>query len=207
MTPFDTPTDTPVEGALDAVAARTPESDRHGCIMQAALELVAEVGYERMTMDAVAARAKASKATIYRRWDSKAALVVDAVGCRVQDHPAEPDTGDLRTDLILGLTATAEQMSSHDKGLVTGIFSAINSDPELGRLVREQVFAKKKEAGQSWARHAVARGELGPDADTELAHELAISVLFQRVVVTGDPVDEAFITRIVDDVLLPILTR
>ena len=182
------------------------ERDRHGCIMQAALALISEVGYERMTMDAIASRAKASKATIYRRWDSKAALVVDAVGCRVHEEVEEPNTGDLRTDLILGLTATADQMSNQDKGLITGIFSAINTDAELGRLVREQVFAAKKEAGQAWATHAIARGEISADADTDLANELAISTLFHRVVITGDPVDEAFVTRIVDTVLLPILT-
>jgi hypothetical protein len=104
-------------------------------------------------------------------------------------------------------TATATQMSQQDKGLITGIFSAINSDPELGRLVREQVFAAKKEAGQTWATHAVARGEISAEADTDLANELAISTLFHRVVITGDPVDEEFVTRIVDTVLLPILTR
>ena len=81
-------------------------------------------------------------------------------------------------------------MSNQDKGLITGIFSAINSDPELGRLVREQVFAAKKEAGQAWATHAIARGEISADADTDLANELAISTLFHRVVITGDPVDE-----------------
>src|SRR6478609_4714465 len=189
------------------VAPVVDERDRHGCIMQAALALIGEVGYERMTMDAIASRAKASKATIYRRWDSKAALVVDAVGCRVQGQVEEPNTGDLRTDLIQGLTATADQMSNQDKGLITGIFSAINTDPELGRLVREQVFAAKKEAGQTWATHAIARGEISAEADTELANELAISTLFHRVVITGDPVDEAFVTRIVDTVLLPILTR
>lgn len=199
----------PLSPLADGPATSTvvDERDRPACIMQAALDLISEVGYERMTMDAIAGRAKASKATIYRRWDSKAALVVDAVGCRVHDQVEEPNTGDLRTDLILGLTATAAQMSNQDKGLITGIFSAINSDPELGRLVREQVFAAKKEAGQAWATHAIARGEISAEADTDLANELAISTLFHRVVITGDPVDEEFVTRIVDTVLLPILTR
>jgi len=200
MSPLSPLADGPTPVVID-------ERDRHSCIRQAALELIGEVGYERMTMDAIAARAKASKATIYRRWDSKAALVVDAVGCRVHEEAPPPDSGDLRTDLVLVLTATAAQMSNQDKGLITGIFSAINTDPELGRLVREQVFTAKKEAGQAWAARAVARGELRPEADVDLAHELAISVLFHRVVITGDPVDEEFVTRIVDTVLLPILSR
>jgi len=190
-----------------AAPALVDERDRHACIMQAALDLVGEVGYERMTMDAIAARAHASKATIYRRWDSKAALVVDALSCRAHSNPPEPDSGDLRTDLVLGVAALAQHLSEEDKALVTGVFSALSRDAELGRLVREQIFAAKKDAGQVWARNAVARGEISPDADADLAHEIAFSVLFQRVVVTGEPVDEAFVTRLVDDVLLPMLTR
>src|SRR6476661_7275970 len=75
------------------------EGDREQEILDATLEVLADVGYDRLTMDAVAARAKASKATLYRRWNDKASLVVDAL--LVVKHTAEtPDTGTLRGDLI-----------------------------------------------------------------------------------------------------------
>src|SRR3954451_7532673 len=75
------------------------EGDRERQILDAALEVLAEVGYDRLTMDAVAHRAKASKATLYRRWNSKATLVVEALA-RTKGVPVVPDTGDLRGDLL-----------------------------------------------------------------------------------------------------------
>ena len=190
-----------------AAPVETLERDRHACIMRAALELVAEVGYERTTMDAIAARARASKATIYRRWDSKATLVVDAMSCRAHGPDPQPDNGDLRADLLEGLGSLARKMSEEDLGLVTGLLSAVRTDPELARLMREQIFVHKRVSARAWAAAAVSRGELAPDADFDLAHEVAMSLVFQRVAVTGEPVDAAFVERVVDDVLIPVLTR
>jgi len=188
-------------------AAEVEQEDRHSAIMLAALELVAEVGYERMTMDGIAARARSSKATMYRRWDSKAALVTDALQCRAHAEMPQPDTGELRTDLIAGLGTLAEVMRNEDLGLLTGMISAMRADPEFARLLRESVFAKKRAEARAWAAAAVARGELSPDADLDLAHEIAMSLVFARIAVTGEVVDDAFVVRVVDEVLLPVLTR
>src|SRR3954470_22028186 len=75
------------------------EGDREVEILDAAIEVLADVGYDRLTMDAVAQRAKASKATLYRRWTSKAKLVVEALA-QQKNTPEIPDTGDLRSDLV-----------------------------------------------------------------------------------------------------------
>ena len=84
-----------------AAAAQRPrvEGLREQEILDAALVVLADVGYDRLTMDAVAHRAKASKATLYRRWSSKATLVVEALA-RTKGTPPVPDTGDLRSDLL-----------------------------------------------------------------------------------------------------------
>jgi len=85
----------------EAAAATRPriEGDREQEILDAALEVLADVGYDRLTMDAVAQAAKASKATLYRRWNSKATLVVEALA-HTKGVPHLPDTGNLRTDLL-----------------------------------------------------------------------------------------------------------
>src|SRR5262249_3725608 len=85
----------------EAAAVTRPrvEGDREQEILDAALEVLPDVGDDRLTMDAVAQRAKASKARLYRRWTSKAMLVVDALG-RMKAPPVLPDSGDLRTDLV-----------------------------------------------------------------------------------------------------------
>src|SRR3954447_1593913 len=90
---------TPEAAAAAAVARPRIEGVREQEILDAALEVLADVGYDRLTIDAVAHRAKASKATLYRRWNSKATLVVEALA-RVKGPPVTPDTGDLRTDLL-----------------------------------------------------------------------------------------------------------
>jgi AcrR family transcriptional regulator len=181
------------------------ERDRVACIQAAALELVGEVGYERMTMDGLAARAHASKATIYRHWDSKAALVAAAISCRGADEIPEPDHGDLRTDLVEGVLVHAQHLADRDVSLITGLISAMRTDEELARLMRSEVFAKKRETSQRWAVAAVERGEVGADRDFDLVHEIVVSVLIQRIALTGEPVDRAFAERLVDTVLLPAL--
>jgi AcrR family transcriptional regulator len=85
------------EAAAAAAARPRVEGDREQEILDAALGVLADCGYDRLTMDAVAHRAKASKATLYRRWNSKATLVVEALA-RTKGVPVVPDTGDLRTD-------------------------------------------------------------------------------------------------------------
>ena len=178
---------------------------RDAGILDAALQLVSEVGYDRVTMDAIAARAKSSKATMYRRWDSKASLVVEALKARHQDSSAMPDTGDVRSDLLQGLTNMCVSMQSDELSLMTGLLTASRSDAELARLLREQMMESKSEGARAWTERAVRRGQLPATADLELLFDVAPAMVLMRMVMTGEPVDEAFIVRIVDSVLLPIL--
>src|SRR3954471_7408044 len=96
------------------------EGDRERQILDAALEVLAEVGYDRLTMDAVAQRAKASKATLYRRWNSKATLIVDGLASQ-KSTPPVPDTGTLRGDLIEAFCGLGG-LTDHD---TTGPFGAV----------------------------------------------------------------------------------
>src|SRR3954452_17491342 len=106
--------------AAAAVAAARPriEGVREQEILDAALEVLADVGYDRLTMDAVAQRAKASKATLYRRWNSKATLVVDALA-RTKPLPEAPDTGDLRSDLVAAFCGMGG-LTDHDTTATLG---------------------------------------------------------------------------------------
>jgi len=169
--------------------------------------LLAEVGYDRMTMDAVAARARASKATIYRRWTGKRELVIDAVNCRAAHPMQPPDTGSLRGDIIATLRVMAEGMGREDANLVAGVLRAMRSTPELADSVRDHVVEGKRQIGRALVARAVARGELPPGADPDVFHDIAPALMFFRVLVTGDPVDDAFLGHITDDVLVPLLAR
>jgi AcrR family transcriptional regulator len=178
---------------------------RESAICAAALELLAEVGYERMSMDAVAARAKASKATIYRRWPGKQELVVHAVRCRGPQHLEPPDTGSLRGDIIAVLRLVHDGIGAEDLALLSGVLRAMRGAPELAETLRQQMLEEKRNVGRTIVRRAVERGELGPATDPSVFHEVAPALMFFRVLVTGEPVDDDFLAHAADDVLIPLL--
>lgn len=180
---------------------------RESAICDAALALLAEVGYDRMSMDAVAARARASKATIYRRWPGKRELVLYAVGSRVNHAMQVPDTGTLRGDIIATLRRMHEGIGSQDAVLMAGILRAMRSAPELASCVRAHILDEKRYIGRELVGRAVERGELPPDADPEVWQELAPALMFFRVIVVDEPVDDAFLTHVADDLLVPLLAR
>ena len=180
--------------------------DREAAILGATLELVAEVGYAAMSMDAVAARARSSKATIYRRWPGKPELVFAAVRAHTAHRAAEPpDTGELREDVRELLRTMRDGLVGQDATLVLGLMTAMRDDPELAGAVRSEIIDTKRSAFGTIVRRALARGEIGASPDPDLVAEVGSALVFSRVFVTGDPVDEAFVDRLTDDVVLPLL--
>ncbi len=176
---------------------------REQAILDAALELVMEVGYDRLSMDALAERAHASKATIYRRWSGKAQVVVEAIRRRKHGRHAVPDTGSLRQDLLEALGGMCLSLDG-DEALVTGVMSAMRTDPELAVLMRAQVIDDGNPVDVVIAR-AVARGELPPGTTGDLVNEVGPAVVMLRLVFRGEPLDEAFTVHLVDEIVLPLL--
>jgi AcrR family transcriptional regulator len=183
-----------------------PSAGRDVAICDATLALLAEVGYDRMSMDAVAARAHASKATIYRRWPGKRELVLDALRSRAERAPRAADTGSLRGDLIATFRAMADEAGAEEAELMAGVLRAMRCTPELGTCVRDQVLDSKSAALRDIVDRAVARGELPAGADAALAHEVAAALWVKRVLVVGGQVDDEFIAHVTDDVLIPLLS-
>jgi AcrR family transcriptional regulator len=179
---------------------------RQEAILGATLELLAESGYDQLTMDAVAARARCSKATIYRRWPGKAELVVQAVRRHAGDPvPGAADTGTLRGDLVAALAAMRASLAGQDAALLVGLLMATRRDAELASVVRNQVLASKREVFGAAVARAAARGELPATADHALLAEIGSAMLLSRLLVTGEPLDDSFVAYLVDAVLLPVL--
>ena len=179
---------------------------RETAILEAALSLVMEVGYDRLSMDALAERAHAGKATIYRRWSGKAEVVVEAIRRRKcdADTPAT-DTGSLRGDLVTTFGCASATMSSEESAMLVGVLSAMHNDPELADLMRRQVIDAKKDHLDEIIDRAVSRGELAPGTDGAVASEVLAALFFNRLVISGAPIDDAFIVHVVDDIVLPLL--
>lgn len=182
---------------------RPRDDARDVVILESTLELLADVGYERLTMDAVAAHARASKATIYRRWPGKAQLVVDALRRRVDAHAELPDQASLRADLLEAVRHTCAKIAGVDGGLLCGLAGAARRDPELAACIKTMCDEKAGGFDPLVAR-AVARGELAPGADGRVLTEV-VSGLVVFHAVQGDDLGEALAVHLVDDVALPLL--
>jgi AcrR family transcriptional regulator len=183
----------------------TPKPDRREAICEAVFELLGEVGYDRMSMDAVAARARASKATIYRGWPNKPDLVMDAFEHRFGGSYEPQDTGTLRGDLMALLTVACEVANSPDGDVMTGLLTAATRNPELAETFRRCVYEAKRSAYDTIVRRAVDRGELAAGTTSELLQEILHAMVLNRTMWHEGPLDTAFATRVVDRVLLPVL--
>ncbi|MFC4589930.1 TetR/AcrR family transcriptional regulator [Sphaerisporangium corydalis] len=179
---------------------------RERAILTAVIAVVGEVGYEAMTMDAVAARAAASKNTIYRRWRNKAELARAALDAYDADTNATaPDTGTLRGDLVGAVELARDKATPAYMALIGGLVSATRHDPELKTQLREHTADDELSPFAAALRRAVDRSELPATVDEILIHDVAEALIVHRLT-TGSSFDDDYVARIVDDVLLPLLT-
>src|SRR2546423_11039308 len=178
---------------------RSRECDR--AILEAALSEYAVHGLEGMSVDAVAASAGVSKATIYRRYASKAELVV-AAGCAAAEEQAPvPDTGSLREDLTTALHNLRHLLEDPVVGAAKRMLLVdAMRDDELARLHSESVCARRKGMHDLF-RRAAERGELRPNVDVEFAAESVGAPLFYRYLVMHDRATDAYIDAVVDDLI------
>lgn len=183
---------------------RPRDASREAAILTAAIDIVSEVGYERTTIEAVARRSGTSKATIYRRWSGKRDLVVAAVTAHQGGEFPAIDTGSLRGDLLALARRLIATLTSSHGSLVLTLLQETANDPELCELIEDG-------AGQTGARlpaavldRAVARGELPDGAVSYPYDEVVGSVLILRALM-GYPMDEAYLTHLIDAIVLPTL--
>ena len=178
------------------------EGDREREVLDAALEVLSEVGYDRLTMDAVAQRAKASKATLYRRWNSKATLVVDALATQ-KSSPPVPDSGDLRTDLLTAFCGMGG-LTDHDTTSTFGaVMTALTTDPEFAKEFRTRVLVPKSQLSRTLFQRAVDRGEVRPDLDLDLVAPALAGIVLHRLFVLGEEPGPTLIEHVIDQIILP----
>lgn len=181
---------------------------REQAILAAAAELVVEVGYERVTVDAIAARAHASKSTMYRKWPGKAELVADALRRQAEVRAAElPDTGSVRGDLLLTVGNIAQTFGGGDAGpSLLSLVEAIRADPALRDIIRAQIDARGAHDGKLICARAVARGENVDSDRGPSVIGLALAHLFLRTLLGGEPPGDTEQQILVDQTLLPLLS-
>jgi AcrR family transcriptional regulator len=169
--------------------------------VDATAELLAVVGYDGLTMDAVAQRAGVAKTTLYRRWPAKPQLVADVLTIRAEARLPALDTGDLRADLVVHLRAVRDGFATPNGRAVLGVLTAANRLPELATLVRERFVTARRAAIGRLLVAAAARGEARADLDVDLVIDLLVGPLYYRLLVSGQPLTDDFVDGVVDAVL------
>jgi AcrR family transcriptional regulator len=187
-------------------AARRSQPTRQA-ILTAALELAGEVGYARLSIEGIAARAGAGKQTIYRWWPSKGAVLFDALLALSEGAGAAelPDTGDLATDLKAVLRATVDELNNPALAEpVRALTVEVLVDPVLAESWRTRLDGPIRAMKLRRLRAAQEAGDLDPDVDLEVAADLIWGPLQNRWLFGPDPLTHAYADAVVDTALAGI---
>ncbi|MEJ2871072.1 TetR/AcrR family transcriptional regulator [Actinomycetospora sp. OC33-EN08] len=193
------------EPARRSRGGRPRDASRDAAIVAAALDVLSEHGYERMTMDQVARRAGAGKATLYRRWPSKAELVAHAVAQFDRTPTLEdlPDTGTLRGDLLALMRPQTDEDDRRALAVASGIASLLSAEPALADAAGTALVEPFVASQRLLIRRAIERGEVRDDVDVDTVAHVTPSMTAFRLVVQRKPVDVDLLARLVDAVVLP----
>ncbi|UMG93143.1 TetR/AcrR family transcriptional regulator [Nocardioides sp. TF02-7] len=184
------------------------EGEREQEILEATLEVLGESGYDRLTMDAVAARAKASKATLYRRWNGKAALVIDALCSHKEwEEDRVPDTGSLADDLRGAFCGMGGLTDVNTLAVLGAVLTAIGRDGEFAEAFRRDFIAPKEAASRRIFERAVERGEISADVDLDIIVPALPGIILHRALFLGELPTTELIDRVIDNVIVPAVTR
>ncbi|MFD7685718.1 TetR/AcrR family transcriptional regulator [Streptomyces sp. NPDC059781] len=182
----------------------TPE--REAELYGAVLALLREVGYDAVTMDAVAARTRSSKATLYRQWGGKAELVVRAMRSQKPGGIADIDTGSLRGDLHAVVGREDDCVMEQNAALMRALAMAVHMNDDLRQAFKELLVEPEMEEFRRMIRRAVDRGEISPDnpALDYMVHML-VGAFATRTLIDDLPPTREFLTSYIDAVVLPAL--
>ncbi|CAL9485257.1 putative HTH-type transcriptional regulator [Streptomyces sp. enrichment culture] len=182
----------------------TPE--REAELYRAVLDLLREVGYDALTMDAVAARTRSSKATLYRQWGGKAELVVRAMRSQKPGGIADIDTGSLRGDLYAIVAREDDCSMEQNAALMRALAMAVHMNDDLRQAFKELLIEPEFEEFRRIVRRAVDRGEVRPDnpALDYMVHML-VGAFATRTLIDDLPPTREFLISYVDAVVLPAL--
>lgn len=187
---------------------RKRDHTRDAAILDAAIEVLGEVGYAAMTMDTVALKARAGKATVYRRWSSKEELVLDAVArLRLQQVPLDPlpDTGTLRGDLVALFRPESEAEGERRDKAAAGLVSMLSHHSTFAEAAHSALVDPWADAHRTLMRRAVDRGEVAATVDIETICQVLPTMAAYRALVQRRPFDRDFLLASIDGVLMPAL--
>jgi AcrR family transcriptional regulator len=176
-------------------------------VLAATVEELAEVGYAKLGLEAVAARAGVNKTTLYRRWGTREALILDAMLERARERVPVRDTGSLRGDLIaLARAVVADMRSPVAQALIRTVAGLGASDPAIAEMARS-FWEERLRLDGAIVERAIERGEVPEGTDPGGVVEALLGPLYMRLLVTGRPLDAKVVDPVVDLVIGGIAAR
>jgi AcrR family transcriptional regulator len=190
----------------DRCPRTSPWSPREAELLAVTLRLLQEHGYDRLTVDAVAGAAHASKATVYRRWPSKAELVLAAFIEGVRQAAIPPNTGSLRGDLLKVGEICCQQANDH-ASTIRAVMVEVSRHPALNDAMQHQFIDQRRALMRHVLQQAVDRGEIAAAAITDELWDLLPGYLIFRGITGNQPPTRRTVQRLVDHFMIPGLTR
>jgi AcrR family transcriptional regulator len=184
-----------------------PRSERaHRAILQAANELLESEGFAAVSVEAIAERAGVSKATIYRRWPNRAAVVMDGFLSTVSSEVPFPHTGHAREDIRIHMRRLAEAFSGKIGRTVAALMAEGQSDPELAGALRSRWLLVRRAEAREILELGIERGELREDIDLEVAVDVLYGPIYYRMLVGHAPLDNGFTDALADHIFAGLVT-
>jgi AcrR family transcriptional regulator len=185
-----------------------PRSERaRRAILQAANELLDGEGFAAVTVEAIAERAGVSKATVYRWWPNRAAVVMDGFLSIVSSEVPFPHTGHAREDIRIHMRRLAEAFSGKIGRTVAALIAEGQSDPELAEALRSRWLSVRRAEAREILELGIERGELREDLDPEVAVDVLYGPIYYRMLVGHAPLDDDFADALADHVFAGLAAR
>ena len=178
-----------------------PRSERaHRAILQAAIELLESEGFAAVTVEAIAERAEVSKATVYRWWPNRAAVVMDGFLSIVSSEVPFPHTGHAREDIRIHMRRLTEAFSGNLGRTVAALIAEGQADPELAEALRSRWLSVRRTEAKEILELGIERGELREDLDPEVAVDILYGPIYYRMLVGHAPLEEDFANALADHI-------
>jgi AcrR family transcriptional regulator len=192
---------------MDKKLGRPRSEKTKSDILNASYELLIEKGFAEITVEKIAERANVSKATIYKWWANKAAVVMDGFLNATSVELPIPDTGSTINDMIIQVDNFAKFLTSRKGNVITEIIAEGQYDPKLADIYREAYFIPRRNISKQILERGISRGELCEDLNIEISIDLIWGPVFYRLLITGEKIDSAFVNQLVSYAFNGILKR
>ncbi|AEI43770.1 TetR/AcrR family transcriptional regulator [Paenibacillus mucilaginosus] len=185
---------------MQAKRGRPRNVETQNAILSVSYDLLLEMGFGAVTVEKIADRAKVSKATIYKWWPNKAAVVMDGFLSAATARLPVPDTGEVLQDMLAHATNMARFMLSREGSIFLEIIGEGQMDPALAEAYRTRYIQPRRQEVHGILDRGIGRGELKKDLDRALCTDLVYGPIFYRLLVTGDRIDDTYIKELVTQV-------